>query len=213
MKKTDKILLVKILTIDRVDGFLDGNIYMNSDAYFSKIDQSDAARFDADEDVDEAWQVKELAIRNDEGEYVPIGGIINPIRYRYGSREHLNIFCLHMIVDLPEYSFDEKNLQFGEAAIVIRNSKEFTTRMRSASESLGRKIHHGPVTYLNKTKHHGVMGPFRKFDEFAYQSEFRFVLHKGDGHPTTVKLGDIRDICFSIPSKDIPKLIPKKGAG
>lgn len=206
---TYKVLFVKILPTNRVDAMLDGNIFMNTDKYFSILDSGDLARSDPDEDVDEAWQIKQISIADSNGNWVPIGGVINPVLHRYGARDHLNIFCMHAIRNTSDYCFHETNLAFGDVAVVIRNAKEFTERFRKAAHLLERNVQHGPVTYVNRSNYHGEIGPFRKFDRYEYQNEFRFVLFGGGGNPMSLPIGDIRDISFVIPASDIPKLHPK----
>lgn len=211
MLDSDKALFIKILPSERRDDFLDGNLFMNTDKFFSNFDTKDIVRSDTDEDVDESLQVKEFLIQDkNTGQFVPIGGVINPVLHRYGNKDSINIFCVLALLDRSDFIFDEKNLEFGDVAIVIRDAIEFTRRIHDASGKIGRNVIQEPVTYVDKKSYHGQMGPFRKFDSFKYQSEFRYVLTSGRGMPLTLSIGDIRDICYAIPSIDIPKLLPKK---
>lgn len=205
-----RILLAKLLPSNRIEDVLDGNLYMNTDKYYSALDKSDFVRSDEDEDVDKVLQIKQISIADKDRNWVPIGGVKSPALFRSNSRDNINIFCMYALTDKPDYSFDHKNLSFGDTAVVITNAKEFTERFRKAAELAGRKLHHGPVTYVNRNVFHGAMGPFRKFDKFNYQNEFRFVLYGGDGNAITFSIGNIRDISFVIPSSDIRKITPPK---
>lgn len=201
-----KILLAKILPSQRVEDFLDGNLYMNTDAYFSIMDVADSVRADTDEGADKAWQIKEIAIADKNGKWVPIGGVESPVIYRYGNKEGINILCMYTLTDLEDFCFDERNLSFGDIAILIKDAKEFVNRFKSAAESAGKRLLHGPVKYMNKGKHHGLMGPFKKFDTYSYQSEFRFVLFGGGEEAIKFPIGDIRDISLVCPSSELSKL-------
>lgn len=202
-----KLLLVKILPRHRVPDFLDGNLYMNTDRYFSEMDTTDLVRFDADEDADEALQISEISIQDKEGgSWVPIGGVINPIVYRSNSKEPINILCMYALTDNVNDCFDERNLNFGDTAIVVKDAKKFVNRFRSAAELAERELHYGPVNYVNKKNYHGPIGSFKKFNDFEYQSEFRFVLSGGNTGPIKFPIGDIRDTCIVCPSSDISKI-------
>lgn len=210
MEPSDRGLFIKLLPACRVESFLDGKIYFNTDKYFAALDESDVVRFDPDEDIDESLQVKEIAIQSKEtGEYVPIGGVINPIKFRYEKRPPLNIFCVFVFLEKHNFQFDERNLKFGDSAIVIRDPIEFTKRIHSASNNLGLTVNQRPVEYVQKTIYHGEIGPFRKYDDYGYQREFRYLLEPGRGEAVTLQIGDIRDICFSMLSSEITKLRPK----
>lgn len=199
-----KILLSKILDEIYVDDFLNGNLYLNTDNYFAEIDGSDALRSDINEGADAARQIKEISIQNDSGDMVPIGGVQNPLIYRYGSKEAINVLCMFMFTDQSHFSFDERNLNFGNTAILIKDAKEFVKRFKSAAYSAKRKLSHGPVEYVHRASYDGVMGPFKKFSEYSYQNEFRFVLHGGDLKPVIFPIGSIRDICTVCDSSELP---------
>lgn len=210
MEPSDRGLFIKLLPACWVESFLDGKIYFNTDKYFAALDESDVVRFDPDEDIDESLQVKEIAIQSKEtGEYVPIGGVISPIKFRYKEKLPLNIFCVFVFLEKHDFQFDERNLKFGDSAIVIRDPIEFTNRIHSASNKLGLTVNQRSVEYVQKTIYHGKMGPFRKYDEYEYQIEFRYLLRPGLGEATILQIGDIRDICFPMPSNEITKLRPK----
>jgi|TARA_R110000764_G_scaffold3263_3_gene13713 hypothetical protein len=206
------IILIKILEKKYVDDFLDGNLYLNTDKYFTKIDQVDVARHDLYEGADEAWQIKTFSIQNNIGEYVPIGGLQSLIIYRYSEQKksNLNLLCMYGYSDRVVDQFDERNLEFGCTAIIIKDINEFIHRIKLAANKKGKKVSQGPIEYVN-CGYHGKLGPFKKFDKFSYQNEFRFVLEYGNGEPDRLSIGCIRDIVIVRPSSKIA-LIPKKSA-
>lgn len=207
------VILAKILPQKYVDDFLDGNMYMNTDAYFVTVDQSDVLRADAHEGVDEAWQFKQISIQDRFGNWTPIGGAQSPLMYRYGDNESRNLLCLYMFTNKPDFKFDDRNIDFGDAAVIISDLKEFLRRFKIAARDAGKQLLHGPVQYVNKRDHHGQMGAFRKFSDYEYQSEFRLVLvgEKGETpNPITFSIGDIRDIVIVRPSNQLPSLLKVK---
>lgn len=210
------VILAKILPQKYVADFLDGNLYMNTDAYFVTVESSDALRSDTHEGVDEAWQFKEISIRDSSGNWTPIGGAQSPLMYRYGEKESRNILCMYMFTDKPDFHFDERNIAFGYAAVIITDLKEFVRRYKAAAQDAGKRLLHGPVEYVDKRHYHGQMGPFRKFSEYQYQSEFRFVMFGENGEPpkpVKFSVGDIRDIAMVFSSNQLPELPKVKSQG
>ncbi|ETI57856.1 hypothetical protein [Marinomonas profundimaris] len=207
MKLSDKGLFIKLMDENRVESFLNGNIFFNTDKKFTQMDTTDIVRFDPDESLDESRQIKEISIQDKETrEYIPIGGVTSPIKFRYANKGALNIFCVYVHLEKNNSHFDEKNLNFGNSAVVIRDPIEFTKRIHYAANKFSLNIEQSPVEYVDQKKYHGVMGPFRKYDSFKYQNEFRYLLQPGQNEAITLPVGDLRDICFVIPSKDIRQL-------
>jgi hypothetical protein len=73
MNKTTKVMVAKMLKEERLERFLDGNIYMNSAAYFKTLESGDVVRADSHEGAEWARQIKELSIQGENGEWIPIG--------------------------------------------------------------------------------------------------------------------------------------------
>lgn len=190
-----KVMGVKLIQSRYLDAFLDGNLHMNSAAYFKKLESDGGIRADSDEGLESAFQIKELAVQDKDGTWVPVGGIINPVRYWTEESADFNMFCLYMLRDQPDDTFDDRNLGFGDTFVVLTNFPEFIKRVRKAAVELARTCNHGPVEYISPEIHNGLMGPFRKFASYGFQKEFRIVLQGGGGSATTLAIGDIRDIC------------------
>jgi len=200
------VILIKLLPEAFLRDFLDGNLYLNTSAFFGEIDGADQVRFDADDGIDESLQVKEVAIAAPGEDWTPIGGVISPITFRLQESEKLNVLCTYALTDQPDQMFDMRNLAFGGTAVIIANPIEFIRRVKSAAAALNKSVFHGPVEYVEKSTYHGKMGPFKKYANYDYQREFRFVLTNGSGSPCRLNIGDIRDITAFGPTEDIPKL-------
>tara|TARA_R110002050_G_scaffold189455_16_gene324049 strand:- start:1607 stop:2275 length:669 start_codon:yes stop_codon:yes gene_type:complete len=209
------VILAKILPQKFLNDFLDGNLHLNSDAFFARIDNDGFLRSDPNEGADEAIQFENISIKDKEGKWVPIGGAKNPLIYRYSNKKSRNILCLYMFTTKQSYEFDKRNMEFGDVAVVIKDLKEFIKRIKTASTKKEMGLFQAPVEYLDKKVHHGKMGPFRKFSEYEYQSEFRFVLDSEVQRTEKfikLPIGDIRDItmvCTSDKLSDLPNKVQR----
>jgi len=210
------VILAKILPQKYMADFLDGNLHMNTDEFFTEVESSDALRSDIYEGVDEARQFKEISIKASSGSWTPIEGALSPLMYRYGEKESRHILCMYMFTDEPDFRFDHRNIGFGDAAVLITDLKEFVRRVKAAAQVTGKRLLHGPVEYVDKRYHDGQMGPFRKFSEYEYQSEFRFVMvgkKSGPRKPIKLSVGNIRDIVMVSSSAQLPELPRAKASG
>ncbi len=209
------VILAKILPQKFLNDFLDGNLHMNSDDYFTRVDADGFLRSDRDEGADKAVQFKEISILDGSGSWVPIGGAKSPLIHRYEDKQHRNILCMYMFTDKTSFKFDKRNIEFGSVAVVITDLKEFVKRIETASKAKGGIFLQAPVEYVNKQEYHGQMGPFRKFSEYEHQSEFRFVLFSDSNElceEIKLPIGDIRDISMVCPSDkliDLPSNVNK----
>ena len=203
---TYSVILVKLLREEYVESFLDGNLYLNTATYFSQLDQSDTVRADPNDSISEARKVREVAIQDDKGNWVPIGDVQNPIIFRSDELRNLNILCLYTLTDRQHDSFDERNLEFGSVAIFISNLPEFVRRVREAAATSKWSIQHGPIDYVNRIEIDGSMGPFRKFQDFSYQREFRFAFITNKREACYLNVGNLRDITFVRLSADVARI-------
>ena len=199
-----RIVLAKLLPAGFTSDFLDGNLYLNTNSFFGKIDKTDVVRHDPHDGIDQSRQVQEIAILDDDGNWLPILGLINPVTSRYAESANLNVLCLYMIGDQESFHFDRRNRKFGDVAVVISNLREFIHRVKSAAIAKEKQVAHGPIQYISRDLHDGPMGPFRKFEKHSYQNEFRFVFDNGNASACRLQIGDIRDIAFPMASTEIP---------
>lgn len=206
---TYRIALAKLLPSQYVNDFLDGNLYLNTCSYFSSLDRTDSVRADPNDGLFESRQVSEVAIQDEQGNWIPIGGIINPVTSRNNSFSGLNILCLYAMTDREGDSFDQRNISFGDSAILIMNLPEFLSRVKTAASNQSWGITHAAVEYVKREAHDGYMGPFRKFEELSYQNEFRFVFETGIGKPCRLPVGNLRDITRVVKCDEIPLIWSK----
>lgn len=200
------IALIKVLPAQFAEDFLNGELYLNTCTYFSQLDQTDAVRADLHDGASEARQVIEIAIQDAKGDWIPIGGVQNPVIFRSNDLLDLNILCLYSMTDRPEDGFDDKIYDFGDTAIIITNLPEFVSRVRTAAALSKWAIAHAMVQYVEPKIHDGPMGPFRKFQGYAYQNEFRFIFTTHEHKPCRLSIGSLRDIAYVRPSSEIPAI-------
>jgi len=106
------------------------------------------------------------------------------------------------------FSLDERLRAFGEKVVVITDFDKFQRRVNSAVNNcsirsvpgLEGRIS-GLVEYVPRN-YHGEMGPFRKFDEFAYQREWRlaFIAENCLEDHFVLDVGNLDDITLEVPS-------------
>ncbi|MEK8046440.1 hypothetical protein [Ideonella margarita] len=197
------VILIKLLPREFEDDFLDGNLYLNTNVYFGAMDRTDAVRFDPHEGIDESLHVSKVEVQSNEGTWltIPIAG---PISTRSRTSNGLNVLCMFTVTNKPGDFFDDRNMAFGDRAVVVDNLIEFIARIKKAAVAVGRPVSHRPIEYVDRDLHSGPMGPFRKFSTHGYQNEFRFVLASGNGEPYRLQIGCIRDIAHSIPAAQVP---------
>lgn len=198
-----RVILLKLLPKRFESDFLDGNLYLNTSAFFGTIDNNDIARFDPHDGASECIQNAKVEVRNNKGDWLPLP-VIGPITTSSASSTKLNLLCMYTITDRPEDSFDSRNLDFGDVAIIIDNLSEFIQRIEQAALAAGKQVQRGPIQYVDRLTYDGTLGPFRKYIQYGYQNEFRFVFTNGPGTCTRLSIGDIRDIAHSISATDVP---------
>lgn len=194
--------VLKFTATRHVASFLRGDLHMGPLEYFANL-EDDALRSDRNEGADFAMQISELAVQNKRGEFVPIGGIINPIVSRPRKPSGVNVFCMYALSMPGGFPIHARNLDFGDSYVVLTNGQEFLNRVRSAPLPKGRKLHWGLIQYVDRTTYDGPLGPFRKFGDFSYQQEFRLAVSGGDGSKFELAIGDISDICVVGPTSEI----------
>ena len=92
---------------------------------------------------------------------------------------------------------DERNFaENKDYVVMIYNVSEFIKRLDEQFNEL--KIFGGykHIEYINKNYYDGEIGPFRKFDNYSYQNEFRIIVNFGSLKPESIYLGSLSDIAW-----------------
>ena len=180
-----------------MEEFRKGVLYMNTLKYFKELEGKCELRSDKDEGLTAVYQAKGamLSRQNSDGKYVHIGTITNQLKYREKYSVNENIFCMYALQVQPKkQNIDKRNLKFGNILVSILDPVEFLARVKLAAEQEGIRVFHKLVEYVDREKHNGSVGPFRKYSEFSYQNEFRILICQESPGPYKLSIGDISDI-------------------
>lgn len=174
----------------------EGLLYMNALAFFATI-EGQSIRRDPDEGVGRVLHHAAVRIgfkKDIEDVYTPIGPLAGPIRFRAADSLKPNVFCMYAIrATAGSPLVNPRNFEFGDTFVLLRDGDEFLRRARIAAQDSGQEIKCGLVQYVHET-YSGLMGPFRKYSTFSYQSEARIALFPGTGAPYELRLGNLTDI-------------------
>lgn len=184
----------------------EGHLYLNHLPYFWKI-EDEALRGDPFDCVVAVARGRKVTIPLPDGkEFSMVGNWT--IRMHPPKPEKINIFCMYALRPLIAGCFpvDERNLRFGEHALVLLDRDEFLRRIESSLNFQEIAFEANLVEYVDD-EHTGKVGPFKKLRRFAYQSEWRLVCFDGPGGPRKIRIGSIRDISSILRSDEINKEI------
>lgn len=196
-EQTREVKLLKFGKKSDMEAFQKGILFMNTLEHFQKLECCEI-RGDKEEGLSAIYQAKggTLSRQNNKGVFVPTGTIVDKVRYREKNSAYVNVFCMYALQFYPQKQYiDKRNFTFGDTFVLILNPIEFLNRVKRAATQKGIAVHHNLVKYVDRERHNGPMGPFRKFKEFSYQNEFRILVSLPDlQNPYILNIDDISDI-------------------
>ena len=181
---------------DHIEEFVrEGHLFMNTLAYFREL-EADFLMADKHEGAVYCVQADGAQLCMQHGEkWVDIGTICDQILPSDGSEHTTNVFCMYAFQESAYDSLvDSRNFDFGDTFAVLTKGDEFLRRVYAAATLDNVKLRQGLVEYVEKSTYNGPMGIFRKFSDFAYQSEFRIAVLSGTNGPFSLRVGDLSDI-------------------
>lgn len=140
--------------------------------------------------------VTSITISNPEGTTVltPENGLIGRVDIHDGGPEP-NLYCMCAVrANALPWKPDPRLFEFGACLLVITDLDKFHERLHAAVKAKGIGLRVGLVEYVDSTTFSGELGLFRKFSEFAFQSEVRFAFDPGSIKPIELRLGSLSDI-------------------
>ena len=205
---------VRFMEWQWVDSFRAGRIRLGSvEKYRTEYEDQQGGRNDPDEHLGSLYQSDQVTIRI--GGQI-IGGVSGPVRIRQNFDECSYVLCMTAVTDRDlnkaggNFKLDKRLLGLGDAAVVVTDPGEFQHRLKVAIDKVPWLRAHpgsggkasGLVEYVDFSKHHGDIGPFRKSVEFRYQHEWRLALidvekANQDDH-LFLDVGDISDITIAV---------------
>lgn len=223
-------VLFKIIKKDYLQGFLHGNLYMNTLKFFVDLEKNTGKQGVGDKREASLLEIRKhkLFIQYDgeERKEIKIGpppGII----YDQKALQH-PIFCMVVKkyiqdkIGEGEYActislerellndFTEGNDE-NFCVVAIFNYIEFLDRVKKAVTLAGLSAKCGPINYRNKSLPNFVNGDwvlddtFTKDNRFKIQSEYRIELDKQCIEPYVLEIGDINDIATVLEVNVIEK--------
>jgi hypothetical protein len=78
--------------------------------------------------------------------------------------------------------------------VAFVEADEFLRRVRTEAARRGYQTEVKMVEDVKRSSYKGEMGVFRKYNDFAYQSECRLVVSPGTGEVVSLRVGDLSDI-------------------
>jgi hypothetical protein len=97
----------------------------------------------------------------------------------------------------------------GDTAVIFLDIVEFLRRVTDAAHQQGHRVSYNLVEYVDRKSYTGPMGLFRKFSNFADQSEHRIAILPGLGRPLSLHVGSLEDITRKVSAHDHLKLSPR----
>jgi len=208
--ESDRVLaLFKFGKREHIDQFVhEGHIYMNPLNYFKTL-ENDLLRTDKHEGASynlQADGAKLLVELN--GKWVDIARIKEQMVWSDGSKHITKVFCMYALLGSTSKNLvDPRNFDFGDTFVVLKDGDEFLRRVHATAKKENIVLKQGFVEYVNKATYDGAMGVFRKFSEFAYQSEFRLSVITEKETPFSLRIGNISDISMIGPLAELNKRI------
>jgi len=195
----ERAALVKFGEKDHILQLRDeGFLYMNNLPCFWRVEDEEL-RGDPCDGVDELARGANGTVSK-EGTELPLEITGWTMRIHPPEPEKINLFCMYALrPSFGSFPVNDKNLRFGEYALVVTNVPEFIKRIESRFAADGIYGDANLVECVDDD-YVGEVGPFRKLRRFAYQSEWRVVCYKGPGEARELAIGSIQDISLVFES-------------
>ena len=175
-----------------------GILYMNNVPYFWGIEDG-AVRGDKNDTVGEYSEGLRGEIRTPSGQIIPVNISSWDLRILPHRSEEINIFCMYSLRK-STCPIDKRIGEFGEWVLLITDCDRFFNRIRECVDSQKLDAHFDLVDYVPKG-YIGEIGPFRKFQKYEWQAEWRLVVYNGNGGPFRFELGSIAEFSELVPTK------------
>jgi hypothetical protein len=168
---------------------------MNSLNYFRTL-EGDMLRTDKHEGASYNLQADGAILQVEQsGKWVDVAKIKEQLVWSDGSKDVTKVFCMYAFLESTSKSLvDPRNLDFGDTFVILKDADEFLRRVHATAKKENIVLEQGFVEYVDKKTYDGAMAVFRKFSEFAYQSEFRLSVVAEKDTPFSLRIGDISDI-------------------
>ena len=226
------VFLAKVFSeAQHADDFIKGSLYANTLCYFRNIER-DSARGDSEEGAIipplEGLGIELTSTNPTTGEFDKItiakDDLAAPPIIRPRWFEHINLFCMYAARTGQFTTISEQNIadfqkqlempedcqEFGDHAVVIKNTSEFIRRVNLAAEKKGYRVYYGPVEYYDPDIgtppiHSPIQTLFLKRKIYEYQKEWRLAIDTSTAAdcPIIFDIGGIEDITAKMSTPDL----------
>lgn len=203
--------LIKLGTYEHMSRLYgEGELYFNTFKYFRGLEKSEDGRGDDDEYLDSYYaKGTKLAIkRTTDADFTPIGEVENFKIKDTSLKRYTHLYCMSSIN--KEWTFNNKFLLQSKNfatdknyAVIVHDIPSFFKLIQDKFNELKYPMKSGYVEYVSRESYCGKFGCFKKFDEYSYQNEFRFVARfENESVPKIIKLGSLSKVAFKPKSKE-----------
>lgn len=190
-----------------------GEIYMQTFAYFKKIEIGQDGRGDPNENLrkyfnGEALNLNKLKMvanvnqENFEHTFSYHNGTVSVAIESLEDDKNINVYSMSIVypeigkqtkIDFEEQNFAEDK----DIAVVIFDIGTFKKRISDALKRLSPlNICEGKVSYFDPTNFGGDVGPFMKTREYSYQREFRICACFPNSEVRKFEIGSLKELAF-----------------
>ena len=209
-KNKTKAGLIKFGAFEHMQSFYEkGEMYLNSFKFFKDLESSADGRGDKNEyssvhySGDYLKKYIKLELKEEKsGTVIPLSadtGLLS-LTLDYGNdKEYSHLYSMSYIDKSwtleNDLIIDTRNFaENKDYAVLIYDFQGFVDKVIKKVKELNLSCKAQCVEYVNKKNYSGEMGPFRKFDDYQYQNEFRIAINFGNLEPQTIYLGSLKDI-------------------
>lgn len=217
--------LIKFQSEDRIKSLQQGKIYMNTLAYYRKLEEKTGDVRVGDSFEGMFHVVEGKLVFPEEGEILELNNELIKTSYSDGF-----VFCLFGVKpSATNFEFAEEQVKeitgFGDTALLIVDVPEFEKRVVKAAKDAGFEIYKGFVRYYDETTDSGDMiisllsgmqnVAYWKRKMYDYQQEYRFFAYSETIKKDHLELeiGDISDISLMMKTSSMlkAKIVKQEG--
>lgn len=207
-------ILLKFGQKEHLESLLNGQLYLKSIRHFKENGEDNIGRYDKNENLTDVWSYPyfegKLLFDNIKVATISSMNIYIP-EHDKDLFTHISSFCL-VSFDLNNSGFnkliDSRMQGFGDYVLIIYNVSKFQALVIEASKNHSEisKITMDKVNYIDKESFHGSVNIFNKFNNFAWQQEYRIAVRNLDKFKEdhlNLNIGRISDIAMLLKVKDL----------
>lgn len=210
------------------EAFLNGLLYMNSLAYFVKLEESgEPGRGDRNEGTVDWLQPDKMQFQFN-GFQINSSEIVAPVSIQDSRQLAKNVFCMHAgyiggtrpseFTTTSDFEqslrIPEENIILGDHSVLITHPQQFLKRVYDAvTTAKNISMRTCLVDYYDPATLHAHFtdedAPFKKHQRFSHQREYRIAIERGNGDqsPFELNIGSLSDIALDLPIEVLNKYI------